>query len=365
MNFTERRSPDTKITVMPQRVPHVLIDKEALQKMFIFTDECSDEIGWLGTATREGHLITIHDVFLFAQEVHATTTEITTAGLEEFANEVLQMPNGMDIWNSMKVWGHSHVNMGITPSGQDDKQMDEFKDVGHDWFIRIICNKKGEFCVDVYDYANGLVFKNAPWIQMLSEEEEALQRELFRIEAAMEELRTKGIEEKKAPVKEEMEKKVRKKTYATTTTRATTGAYSGTSSYGNRFHANSHGRYRGNIWHRWDIMAPSWEEMLRYSINIPYKDKELFKATNPDFKDMKERPNILKSEKDIYTYFRVGDLDLYSGCDDIFELDADLVDIGYRGMFGEEDLKKILAEVEISDMVGANYLTGGKYHGYN
>src|SRR5690606_11009605 len=108
-------------------------------KMFIYVDECNDEIGWLGTAKimegNEHNIVFIDDVFLFDQEVHATTTEITPEGLTEFANELIEMGDkGIEIWNNIKVWGHSHVNLGVSPSGQDDKQMKTFRDGGHDWF---------------------------------------------------------------------------------------------------------------------------------------------------------------------------------------------------------------------------------------
>ena len=45
--------------------------------------------------------------------------------------------------------------MSPSPSGQDDSQMDYFKD-GNDWFIRLITNKKGDMNITIYDYANGI-----------------------------------------------------------------------------------------------------------------------------------------------------------------------------------------------------------------
>ena len=104
------------------------------------------EIGWLGEAYKneQSNYIYIKDVMLFKQEVHMTTCEITPEGLSDFAEELLQLKNGMDIWNNLTVWGHSHVNMGVSPSSQDHDQMKVFKDGGHKWFLRIIANKSGE-----------------------------------------------------------------------------------------------------------------------------------------------------------------------------------------------------------------------------
>jgi len=45
--------------------------------------------------------------------------------------------------------------MGVSPSGQDNDQMDYFKD-NNPWFIRLITNKKREYYIDIYDYENGI-----------------------------------------------------------------------------------------------------------------------------------------------------------------------------------------------------------------
>lgn len=129
----------------------VYLTPQARQKMEMYCDLSEGEIGWLGFVEdmgTAGFLVT--DVALLKQEVHATTTEITPEGL-------------LDFWNAtspedqckIKIWGHSHVNMGVSPSGQDNEQMNYFKE-GNDWFIRLITNKKREYYVDVYDYKNGV-----------------------------------------------------------------------------------------------------------------------------------------------------------------------------------------------------------------
>ena len=141
--------------------PKLYIDNVALDKMKEYIRQSSLEIGWLGTAEKVGNKkYMITDVFLFKQEVHSTTTEITPEGLSEFAMELMQQDNGMDIWNNMRVWGHSHVNMSTSPSGQDDKQMETFLENENNFFIRIIGNKKGDFKIDIYDYEVGVLYEN-------------------------------------------------------------------------------------------------------------------------------------------------------------------------------------------------------------
>lgn len=124
---------------------------EARQKMEIYCDLSDGEIGWLGFVEDLGDTgFLIKDVALLKQEVHSTTTEITPEGLLEFWSKTAPEEQ-----LKIKLWGHSHVNMGVSPSGQDNDQMEYFKD-GNPWFIRLITNKKREYHIDIYDYANGI-----------------------------------------------------------------------------------------------------------------------------------------------------------------------------------------------------------------
>lgn len=147
------------VKLMKNFAPKVYIDIKAMNKMKEYVRQSSLEIGWLGTCKKLDNIYYIDDVFLFRQEVHATTTEITVEGLNEFAMELLSQENGVDIWNNMKVWGHSHVNMATSPSGQDDKQIEVFSQNADDFFIRIIANKSNDFRIDLYDYTTGVIYE--------------------------------------------------------------------------------------------------------------------------------------------------------------------------------------------------------------
>lgn len=153
-------------------MPKVYIYDEALNKMNEYIDQSKLEIGWLGCAKRVENNFLITDVFLFKQEVHATTTEITTEGLSEFAMELMQNDedNGLEIWNNLRVWGHSHVDMSTSPSMQDEKQIDVFMENDNDFFIRLIGNKKGELRVDVYDFKVGVCYSELDYCVIYEKE---------------------------------------------------------------------------------------------------------------------------------------------------------------------------------------------------
>lgn len=213
MNFKERASASTTVKTLQTSVPSVIISKIALTKMKLFVDKCADEIGWLGTAIREDKLVYIDDVYLFDQEVHSTTTEITPEGLSDFAVEVLEMPNGMEVWNNLRVWGHSHVQMGVSPSLQDDNQMETFKEGGHPWFIRIIANKKGELKIDMYDYEHSLIYLDLPWEGVESEEEEAIHDKIALLYEELDKYQDDFVKIFDEEITDDMKLKVRKKAW--------------------------------------------------------------------------------------------------------------------------------------------------------
>lgn len=146
-------------------LPRVLVSREAYEDMHVIVEEASQEIGFLGTVRKVGRDFLIEEIFLFEQQVHSTTCEITPDGLANMAQElVTSRPDGMDVCNRLCFWGHSHVNMGTSPSGQDDVQLNELAGNANDgFFIRAILNKNGRMEFTIVLTALGLVIRDAAW----------------------------------------------------------------------------------------------------------------------------------------------------------------------------------------------------------
>jgi len=53
--------------------------------------------------------------------------------------------------------------MGVNPSGQDDEQMEHFRQNGCEWFIRAIANKLGKIKFDVFDFTAGIIYEDVQW----------------------------------------------------------------------------------------------------------------------------------------------------------------------------------------------------------
>lgn len=156
---------ENKVEFLFERPRAVLISREAYARMWHFVDIADDEVGWLGTVERlpNGGFL-IEEVFLLDQEVSGASTEISEEGVALLAEELFTRPDGLELVNKLRFWGHSHVMMGTSPSSQDDKQMDMFRDNGCDWFIRAILNKRGRMEIDIYFFESGVMFKDVPWI---------------------------------------------------------------------------------------------------------------------------------------------------------------------------------------------------------
>lgn len=137
-------------------IPRVFYTPDVWERMWFIIDHCEEEVGWLGLVDEVpgGYLIT--DIYVPEQTVTGAETDIGDEALTNLALELLE--EGIDT-SKLIYWGHSHVNMGISPSGQDETQIDEFLNACP-VFIRGIYNKRRESKVDVFDTEKGYVVQN-------------------------------------------------------------------------------------------------------------------------------------------------------------------------------------------------------------
>lgn len=216
LNFNQSTVANMKVEFNQALVPKIRISEKALASMYVYVDECPKEIGWLCTAVYNDELNSydILEAFLFKQQVSAVTTEITSEGLTEFAEELLQRPDGIEIWNNLKAWGHSHVNMGTSPSGQDDIQMEEFSENGSDWFLRIIANKKGDMRVDLYNFKIGITYLNMAWEPIKSDFQTDIERQIHELQEQIANQKAGSIDDVKLLISAQIKEKVSNIPYA-------------------------------------------------------------------------------------------------------------------------------------------------------
>lgn len=163
-NINLKYSGANRLEILQHKIPRVVMDLEAYKKMLYIVNLSNKEIGWLGLVEKQqGNVLKIKDVYLFRQQVGATTCEITPEGIEEVVIDLLQSENGEELIENLKLWGHSHVNMATCPSSQDIRQLNSFEQNGNEWFLGVIVNKSGDFNFTYADYVTGIKINNLSW----------------------------------------------------------------------------------------------------------------------------------------------------------------------------------------------------------
>lgn len=146
------------------REPAVYFTREAWVKQCHLVDKCPKEVGWFAMVDHdpEDNSFTITELVIPKQEVSAAETNI---GKDDLADAALElMEQGKDT-SKLYAWFHSHVNMGVSPSGQDEYQVENYLEDLVDEpavpaFIRGIQNKRGDLKIDVYFIHHGIAYQN-------------------------------------------------------------------------------------------------------------------------------------------------------------------------------------------------------------
>lgn len=195
-----------KVTSMFNDLIEINVSELAYKQMNSIIKNSSEEVGWLLVVDRVDNEFNIEECIILEQEVNGVTCELSQQALNDLAMELLT--TGQDeLYSRIGGWCHSHVNMPILPSAQDNEQMKYFSE-NNNWFIRGIGNKKGELKFDLFDYETGMIYEDVKW--SLKREESIQKRiDLLRRELnALENMEDKEVDD---AIKEELKKKVSKK----------------------------------------------------------------------------------------------------------------------------------------------------------
>lgn len=134
----------------------IIFTEIAWNKMQELVHQSSKEIGWHGYITRgdQENTWVVYDIVVFPQTVTSMTV---TPDADEFAKwQMERMKDESLDFNEMKMHGHSHVNMNVSPSGTDTTyQEDILKNLREDdYYLFLIINKKGDIWAQLYDTKN-------------------------------------------------------------------------------------------------------------------------------------------------------------------------------------------------------------------
>lgn len=139
----------------------VYFTNEAWQKMQALIKGFDKEVAWHGTAFRgengtDDYFIT--DILVYPQEVTGATVNT-----DQEKYQMWLMNHDDDVFNNIRMQGHSHVNMGVTPSGVDTSLYERILEQLDDdmFYIFLIYNKRGDKTFKIYDLAKNILFETS------------------------------------------------------------------------------------------------------------------------------------------------------------------------------------------------------------
>lgn len=154
-----------------EEAPIIVFNPTAYGKIMSLIMNSEKEIGWHCTVSRYGNEFYIEDAFVYPQYVTGSTINTEQ---DEYDDWVMSF-NG-EVLNKMFCHMHSHVNMGVTPSGVDvEHQKKMIKTLGEDeYYLFMIMNKKGDIWKMIVDMKEKLIYENNDIDVIIEPDEEAL-----------------------------------------------------------------------------------------------------------------------------------------------------------------------------------------------
>ena len=136
--------------------PIIKITDTAHRKMQALVAECDKEIAWHGLVKKTKNVYKIYDILVFPQEVTGTQAYSLD---EEYGPWIGSITN--EHYNNLRMHGHSHVNMEVSPSLTDTNYQRDVVTQIDNFYIFTIQNKRGNAEWWVYDKVQNIMFENA------------------------------------------------------------------------------------------------------------------------------------------------------------------------------------------------------------
>lgn len=150
--------------------PYITFSELAYYKMLrLFKADvaASKEFMFIGTVEKPNpNTYFITDIALIPQEANSgafceTDDDRYPAWLHENYPTIEQK-------KTVRLNGHSHVNMAVEPSGVDNSNIEKMMQYVDDFFIQLIINRKQEIKINLWDKQNGIIFNNCEYYLQIS-----------------------------------------------------------------------------------------------------------------------------------------------------------------------------------------------------
>lgn len=133
-------------------------------KMYGLINGYTTEVEWHGLVSRlDETTFFVDDILIFPHEVTGVTVTSNQKEYEEWLDTL-----DTSTFNKLRLHGHSHVNMCVTPSSTDMNYrkniIDNFGLPTEDsdfFYIFFIGNKRGEANIEIYDLQNNILYESS------------------------------------------------------------------------------------------------------------------------------------------------------------------------------------------------------------
>lgn len=144
----------------------VLFMEDTFAKMKMLIASMDKEVGWHCLARKvepdEGYAnqYEVYDIMVYPQEVTGSTVNTNK---EEFSQWLYDRSD--EEFNNLRFHGHSHVNMGVSPSSVDKDMYTDWLDdlskgMPNQFYIFSIWNKKDEHWMNIYDLDDNVLYES-------------------------------------------------------------------------------------------------------------------------------------------------------------------------------------------------------------
>lgn len=125
----------------------IQFSEKAYNKMLALVGIVDKEVGWHGTVEFNNDEFLVTDIFVYPQQVTNATVRADDEGLIKWFSELDD-----EIFNSLRLWGHSHCFMASKPSSLDyETEYNFIKSMfPENHYVSIIINKHGEITERIY-----------------------------------------------------------------------------------------------------------------------------------------------------------------------------------------------------------------------
>lgn len=150
----------SKTISCPKAEATLYFDPLAWRKMQKLIKEFNKEIAWHGVAYRgdngDNHEYYISDILVYPQKVTGATVNTDQEKYQDWLYS-----HDDEVFNNIRMQGHSHVNMGVTPSSVDETHQAKILDQLEDdmFYIFLIWNKSNSKFIKIYDLAKNILFE--------------------------------------------------------------------------------------------------------------------------------------------------------------------------------------------------------------